>query len=57
MKLTLSNPEIFLFSTKNSAGDSASKKPYKLLIKIHTKIAYIYIYIYARARERKTDSA
>ena len=59
MKLTLSNPTIFLFFAKNSAGDSANKKPYKLLINIHTKIAfiYIYIYIYARARERKTDSA
>ena len=55
MKLTLSNPTIFLFFAKNSAGDSANKKPYKLLINIHTKIAYIYIY--ARARERKTDSA
>ena len=54
MKLTLSNPTIFLFFAKNSAGDSANKKPYKLLINIHTKIAYIYIYMQERERERLT---
>ena len=52
MKLTLSNPTIFLFFAKNSAGDSANKKPYKLLINIHTKIAFIYMQ--ERERERLT---
>ena len=52
MKLTLSNPTIFLFFAKNFVGDSANKKPYKLLINIHTKIAYIYIYICKSEREK-----
>jgi len=59
MKLTLSNPAMFLFSAKNSAGDSANRKNKKSFLDIHTHThththTHIYIYIYIeRERERE----